>query len=246
MKIPFVIRLGILVGITVLNLAFLPVSNAQTSTNSPPNPTGSSENSKVDESSTAERHDAALGNSTDQTGTLDKTPSKNPSATTTGQKSTEQGNNSENKNGSSLVKSDQKFIEDAAQGGMTEVQLGQIAQEKGTSPDVKQFGSRMVADHSKANDELKSLAQQKGLSVPNALDRKHQAMVDHFQKLSGPAFDRAYVHNMVKDHQEDAAEFQKVSTSAQDPDVKAFASKTLNVIQSHLADVQNIQTKIGR
>jgi putative membrane protein len=245
MKIPFVTRFGILVSVTALNLAFLPVLNGQT-TNPPPNPTGSSENSKVDESSTAERHDAALGNSTDQTGTLDKTPSKNPSTASTERKSTEQSNSPENKNGSSLAKSDQKFIEDAAQGGMTEVQLGQIAQEKGASPDVKQFGSRMVADHSKANDELKFLAQQKGVSVPNALDHKHQALVDHFRKLSDPAFDRAYVHNMVKDHQEDAAEFQKVSTSAQDPDVKAFASKTLNVIQSHLADVQNIQTKIGK
>jgi putative membrane protein len=104
----------------------------------------------------------------------------------------------------------------------------------------------MVMDHSRANDELKSLAQQKGVTVPSTLDHKHQAMVDHFRTLSGPAFDRAYVHNMVKDHQEDAAEFQKASTSAQDPDVKAFAGKTLNVIKSHLSDVQSIQEKIGK
>ena len=241
MKTSFMTRLAVLASVTTLNLAFLPTLSAQTASGPPSNPTSSTENTKVDESGTAERHDTALSSSTDQTGTLDKTPSKNPNAA-----STEPGNSLENKNNSSLVKSDQKFIENAAQGGMTEVQLGQIAQEKGASPDVKQFGSRMVMDHSRANDELKSLAQQKGVTVPSTLDHKHQAMVDHFRTLSGPAFDRAYVHNMVKDHQEDAAEFQKASTSAQDPDVKAFAGKTLNVIKSHLSDVQSIQEKIGK
>jgi putative membrane protein len=245
MKIPFITRLGILAGLAAFNLAFTPVLRAQ-ATNMPVNPTGSAENSKVDESGTAEQHDATTGNPGEQPGTLEKTPTKNPSTVSTDQQSMERDKSPENKNSSSLAKSDQKFIEDAAQGGMTEVQLGQIAQEKGAASDVKQFGSRMVADHSKANDELKSLAQQKGVTVPSRLDRKHQAMVDHFRTLSGPAFDRAYVHNMVKDHQEDAAEFQKAANSARDPDVKAFAGRTLGVIESHLSDVQNLQGKIGK
>jgi putative membrane protein len=250
MKNSFVTHLTILASVTALNLAFLPSASAQAGA-APSNPTGSSENSKADESSTAEQHDAALSTATDQNGTLDKTPTKTPSGPSTDPNKTttalnEQSGASENKNNSSLVKSDQKFIQDAAQGGMTEVQLGRIAEEKGASADVKQFGSRMVSDHSRADGELQSLAQQKGVSVPKALDHKHQAMVDHFRKLSGPAFDRAYVHNMVKDHREDAAEFQKAAASANDPDVKAFASKTLGVIKSHLAEVQDIQSKIQK
>ena len=101
----------------------------------------------------------------------------------------------------------------AAQGGMTEVELGKLASEKGSSSEVKSFGAKMVTDHSAANDKLKSIADSKGIMVPSKLDSKHQAMVDKFQHLSGTAFDKAYVHAMVKDHEKTADSFRTESTS---------------------------------
>jgi putative membrane protein len=137
--------------------------------------------------------------------------------------------------------SDKDFLIKAAQGGMTEVELGKLAQEQAASPDVKQFGSRMVADHSKANAELKTVADKKGVTVPTTLDVKHQAMVDRLQHLNGPAFDKAYVKMMVRDHERDAAEFRQAAANAQDPEVKTFADNTLKVIESHLSDIKSIQ-----
>ncbi len=127
---------------------------------------------------------------------------------------------------------------------MTEVELGKLAQQNGSSADVKQFGSHMVMDHSKANSELKAIAEQKGVDVPASLDPKHQAVVDRFQHLSGSAFDEAYVHTMVKDHEKDVAEFREESTQAEDPKLKTFAENTLQVIETHLSDIKSIQSKM--
>ncbi len=102
----------------------------------------------------------------------------------------------------------------------------------------------MVADHSKADTDLKAVAEKKGVTVPQNLDAKHQAMVTRFQHLSGSAFDRAYVKAMVRDHEKDASEFREASTSAQDPAVKAFAGDTLKVIESHLSDIRSIQNNM--
>jgi putative membrane protein len=129
---------------------------------------------------------------------------------------------------------DQKFVKEAAVGGLAEVEMGKLAKDKGASDSVKQFGQKMVDDHSAVNEELKSLAKQKNIDVPTALDAKHQATVDRLSKLSGAAFDRAYSTEMVKDHEMDVKEFQKESTSASDADVKNFASKNLPTLQEHL------------
>ena len=98
---------------------------------------------------------------------------------------------------------DQAFIKKAAVGGLAEVQLGQLAVERAASPDVKQFGQRMVDDHGKANRELMAVVEPKGLAVPTAPDRKHRQVADRLAKLQGPAFDRAYIQDMVKDHEQD-------------------------------------------
>ncbi len=139
---------------------------------------------------------------------------------------------------------DKSFVMKAAQGGMTEVQLGQLASDKGASQDVKDFGGKMVTDHGKANDELKSIATSKGLTVPDKLDSTHQAVVDKFNGLSGAAFDKAYVKEMVKDHQKDNSLFQKEASSGQDPDIKAFAAKTDEVVKMHLSMIKDIQGKM--
>jgi putative membrane protein len=145
---------------------------------------------------------------------------------------------------STVSTADTAFVMKAAQGGMTEVQLGQLAADKGTSQDVKDFGSKMVTDHGKANDELKSISSSKGITVPDKLDTKHQAMVDKLNGMSGAAFDKAYVHAMVAAHKKDDALFTKEASSGQDADVKAFAAKIDETVKMHLSMIQDIQSKM--
>jgi putative membrane protein len=139
---------------------------------------------------------------------------------------------------------DKMFVEKLAQGGMTEVKLGQLASDKGSSSEVKDFGSKMVSDHTKANDELKSLASSKGIEIPDALDAKHQAMVDKFSALSGAEFDKEYVPAMVKAHKMTDGLLEKEAKSGQDADLKAFASKTDETVKMHLSMIEDIQGKM--
>ena len=136
--------------------------------------------------------------------------------------------------------SDQKFMREAAQGGLAEVELGKLATEKASSEDVKKFGQRMVDDHSKANDELKSLASSKGVDLPDQVSSKDKAKEEKLSQLSGADFDRAYMENMLKDHKKDVADFEKESTNGQENDVKQFASKTLPTLKEHLQQAQQI------
>jgi len=135
---------------------------------------------------------------------------------------------------SKLAKADADFIKDAAQGGMMEVELGKVAADKGSNDQVKQFGKRMQQDHSKANDELKKLASDKGVELSNTLDKKHQSKIDKFAKLSGVEFDRKYMDEMVGDHKKDVKEFQKEADKGKDADVKKWASQTLSTVKEHL------------
>ena len=129
---------------------------------------------------------------------------------------------------------DRKFVEKAASGGMAEVKLGHLAMEKGTSPAVKEFGKRMVDDHGKANDELKEIATKQNLALPTEIDSATKATYDKLTKLSGADFDKAYIDAMVKDHDKDVKEFKKeTSTGGLDPELKAWAEKTLDVIEQH-------------
>jgi putative membrane protein len=140
---------------------------------------------------------------------------------------------------------DQSFVAKAAAGGMAEVELGKLAQDRGTSEQVKSFGKRMVEDHGRANDDLRSLAKNKNIALPTSLHAKDQALKDRLSKLSGPAFDRAYMTAMLTDHQKDVSEFKREAMGAQDPDVKAFASKTLPTLQDHLKLAQDTGKVVG-
>jgi putative membrane protein len=144
---------------------------------------------------------------------------------------------------SSLSASDQKFMKEAAQGGAAEVELGQLAVQKAQSPDVKAFGQRMVDDHTKAGDELKQLANQKGVTLPSQADAKDKAEKARLEKMSGAQFDKAYMNYMVADHKKDVADFQKEASHANDPDVKNFAQSTLPTLQSHLQQAESIAPK---
>jgi len=139
---------------------------------------------------------------------------------------------------------DQEFMNKAAQGGMAEVMLGQTASTKGTSPDVKNFGNRMVSDHGKANDELKQLAQTKGVTLPADIDDESKKMADKLSKLSGKDFDKEYISGMVEDHEKDVKEFEKASKDAKDPDLKAWATKTLPTLQDHLKMAKEAKSKL--
>ena len=144
-----------------------------------------------------------------------------------------------------LSSSDREFIMKAAEGGMLEVTLGQIAINKAVNPDVKQFAQRMVDDHSKANQELSALATSKGVTLPAADTKKEQKMKEHFDKHAGADFDREYMKQMVKDHKATVEMFERHSKSGRDADLKAFADKTLPTLREHHQLAQEIARKIG-
>lgn len=145
---------------------------------------------------------------------------------------------------STLSEDDKEFATKAAQGNMSEVSLGSMAAQKGTSPDVKAFGNRMVNDHGKALDELKQLAANKGITLPADVDTGQKATADKLSKYSGKQFDKAYADTMADDHEKDVKEFDKASKNAQDPDLKAWAAKTLPVIQDHFKMAQAMKDKL--
>ncbi len=142
-----------------------------------------------------------------------------------------------------LSASDQKFMKEAAQGGQAEVELGQLAQQKAESPDVKAFGERMVNDHAKANDQLKQVASEKGVTLPDQADAQDNAEKARLEKMSGAQFDKAYMNYMVADHKKDVADFKKEAAHANDPDLKNFAQTTLPTLESHLQQAESTTPK---
>jgi putative membrane protein len=136
---------------------------------------------------------------------------------------------------------DQDFILAAAQGGMTEVELGELASTNGIRDDVKEFGQMMVKDHTAINDDLKALAAQKGVTLPDSLDAKHQAMVDKLTALTGSEFDNAYITAMIKGHKKDAKAFKAESAATQDADIKSFLDKSIPIVEAHLQHVTAIK-----
>jgi len=144
-----------------------------------------------------------------------------------------------------LDKTDQHFVDKAAEGGLAEVELGNLALQKASSDDVKKFAQRMVDDHTKANDQLKSLASSEGFSVPDHLSAKDTMTKEKLEKLSGDQFDKAYMKDMVQDHTQDVAEFRQESEKAANSGVKNFASQTLPTLESHLHEAKTIAPKVG-
>jgi putative membrane protein len=142
------------------------------------------------------------------------------------------------KSDSKVPSADEQFLKDAAAGGMMEVELGKVAADKAVNDQVKAFGRQMQQDHGKANDELKTLAANKGVQIPTALTGKHKRTVDRLSKLSNAEFDRQYMRTMIDDHKEDLKAFQREADKGKDPDVKQFASKYVPMIQNHLEMAQ--------
>ena len=139
---------------------------------------------------------------------------------------------------------DADFAVEAANGGMMEVQLGTLALTKATSPDVKSFAQMMVDDHTKANNELKSLAQQKNITLPSTLDNEHQRKFDNLNEKTGTDFDKEYMDLMVKDHKEDVRKFEDEGEDGKDADLKSWASGKVATLRHHLEEAQRIQDAV--
>jgi putative membrane protein len=140
---------------------------------------------------------------------------------------------------------DQDFMMDAATGGMTEVELGNLGVTKATNADVKTFAQRMVDDHTKAGEELKGLATSKNVTLPAALGTKEKKIVDDMSKLSGEDFDRKFMETMVKDHDKAVALFEKEAANGKDAETKAWAEKTLPTLRDHQKQAHDIAAKVG-
>lgn len=137
------------------------------------------------------------------------------------------------------------FAVKAAEGGLLEVELAQLALTKGTSARVKEFAQSMITDHGKANEELKSLAQSKNITLPTTMSEDSR---EHYNKLSektGTDFDKAYSEFMVKDHKEDLNMFRKAAEKAEDPDLKSWASSKVPVLEHHLSMAESMEDNIA-
>src|SRR6476646_487726 len=145
---------------------------------------------------------------------------------------------------SMMTASPESFAKAAAQGGMAEVKMGQLAAKNAKDPEIKKFGQMMVTDHTKAGDELKALAQKKNYQLPTDIG-SHQSTYDKLSKLTGADFDKEYVDEMVSDHESDLKEFQRQADNGSDPELKAFAAKVVTMIQKHLEAIKALQAKMN-
>lgn len=178
---------------------------------------GGSEADTEGDTTTTITTDTSMGGMADTTGTMGTTYSSTP-----------------------LTGADTTFVKEAASGGMMEVELGNLAQQNATNPRVRSFGEMMVQDHSKANDELKSLASAKNMMLSDSMIKKHRDHVASMRKMSGKDFEKHYMEMMVKDHNEDVRKFEKASNTATDSDLKGWAGKTLPVLRMHLDSAKAI------
>lgn len=135
---------------------------------------------------------------------------------------------------------DKAFVKKAAEGGLAEVRLGELAQQKSNSQDVKAFGQKMVNDHSQLNEQMMPIAQQMGVSSPKELSKKDKKEIAKLENLSGQQFDQAYIKMMIKDHKKDLSEFQNTASRTQNSELKQAAEHGAQVIQGHLQDIEQI------
>jgi putative membrane protein len=147
--------------------------------------------------------------------------------------------------GGTMSQQDQKFARDAAADGMMEVELGQLATQKASSQAVKDFGQRMVRDHTQANQQLLQIASQKGLTLSKELPADMRQERDKLSKASGAEFDRMYMSHMLKAHEKDIKEFERESKNAGDPALRSFAEQNLPILRQHLELARSVATQVG-
>jgi putative membrane protein len=145
----------------------------------------------------------------------------------------------------SAAKDSTKFATNAAQGGMAEVELGRLATQRGGDAAVREFGARMIADHSRANAELKSIAAEKGIQLPGEVNSEQKSEMEKLSKMSGAEFDKEYMSAMLEDHETDVKDFETQAKDGNVPEIKAFAGKTLPTLQQHLQMAKATAQKVG-
>lgn len=140
---------------------------------------------------------------------------------------------------------DHQFAIKAAQGNMAEIELGKLALKKSTNEEVKQFAQTIIGDHTSAQTELKSLASRQGINLPGGIDQMSKSTVTQLDKLTGAAFDRAFIEDMVKDHDQAVNDFETEASSGSDAALKDWASKTVPTLKEHQRMAKEIAAKLG-
>ena len=189
---------------------------------------------------------ACNGNSsTGTTTTSDSTTASNSGTSDTTNTSNMKTDSTTANTGNQMI--DQKtkdFVADAETGGMTEVELGNLAMQKAKSQQVKDFGKMMVDDHTKADNDLKDISTKKNIDVPASITDNQRKDIDKLSKKSGADFDKAYVNMMVDGHKKVIDAFKKAGNDVTDNDIKNFITNTLPTIQKHLDSIQSIKSKM--
>jgi putative membrane protein len=141
----------------------------------------------------------------------------------------------------SAQKEDAETVVELASGGMMEVELAKVAVQKATSPKVKKFAQMMIDDHSKANNDLKTLAESKNIVLPGTISDDHQKTINDVSEETGKQFDRKYMDVMLDDHKKDIDKFQRLADKGNDADIKAFAAKTLPTLIHHREEAEKLE-----
>jgi putative membrane protein len=139
-----------------------------------------------------------------------------------------------------LTTSEKSFVEKAAEGNLAEVELGKLAQQKSSDSKVKDFAQQMITDHSKANDQLKPIADSASVKWPSNLTGESKTLYDRLEKLSGNQFDRLYIRSMVEDHKKDVQEYKAETKQVKDPQLKSYVDQTLPIIEQHLTHAESV------
>lgn len=167
------------------------------------------------------------------------TPANNPAANQTMNNAQQQQMQHE-QNREMHSMQDKAFVRKAEEGSMAEVQLGKLAQQKSNSEDIKQFGAKMVEDHTQLSEQMKPIAQEMGVNSPTQLSKKDRETVAKLENLSGAEFDKAYIKDMMKDHKKDLSEFQDTAQRTRNTQLKDAAQHGAQVIDQHLQMIQEI------
>jgi putative membrane protein len=137
-----------------------------------------------------------------------------------------------------VSRADQKFVREAIEAGVMEVELARIAAQRATHEHVKAFARQIQEDHGKSNAELKTIADTKGIELRQSFQGKHKRTLHRFSKLAGVEFDLQYIRLMIEDHKQELQEFQREADNGKDPDIKTFASKQIPILRKHLEMAQ--------
>lgn len=143
-----------------------------------------------------------------------------------------------------VIKEDADFATTAAMGGLAEVEFSKLAAAKATNAKLKSFANMMITDHEKVNEELKTIAISKNISLPSALDDDRQKKWDDLNTKNGKDFDKKYADLMVDDHQKTFDLMEKQAKEGVDPELKALAAKTAPIVKSHLESIKKIKNSL--